>query len=545
MKIKFYQLDNTVSKNTVHKNIPSTHVEIDGEFRDSVDISNPTIIIDISSTSNITAVAPTQTERDNLINIFRNYFFNSFNYVILETTGRGYFVKKITLLRKNIVSIDLHVDVLSSFQDIIYSQYAFVSRNKVLYNIELPDERRIVTNETEINFITLTNLSTPEINFNTAFGGVSADVSETVYNFVAVSWNQNIYTPQIAEDTGLTQPYTAGSGITNLPSVRNCSFAPHTANVYVLNRKEVGTLLSTISHNTGLANFVGSIFAYPIDFKTLYPSASDWNDLEKAFLIGDTDIWQGHNVHDNVEILDGYGRVADFEIPNNPQDFNDLEPYSIYELFIPYYGYYKLDYNALRGHRIYVFMALNYEVGTATYLLYDLTNKQLITSLQAQLGIAIPKTISNLEEVKNRHEANNTSLGFGILASILSVVGGIVTGGAIAGAKAIGTYAINEKSNIVSGSRLNFNGDTAPLFAPHVFYIKQTKRLINYSLNSDFLNENGGVCNELHKLVDLENSGYTEVADIPNINFGESPDNIPTDTEVDEIKLLLKSGVIL
>ena len=550
MTIRFYRLNNTYSKNQINKTVPSSYIEINGELRDACDISNPTIIIDISSTASITATAPTQEEADLLKQRFTTSVFNAFNYVLIFELGRTYFVKKITLLRKNIISIDLHVDVLQSFQSFIYSQKAFISRNKTNYNKLLPDERRIVSNESEINFITLTNLTMPDIGFDTAFGTSTTVTTQTVYNFVVVSTNIQINATHIQQETYLTR----APNLLNLPDVRNCSFAPHSANVYILNREEIASLLNVLLHDDTKAGFVGTIFAYPFDFKDLYDSTS-WDSLETSFLVGDTNIDANLTVHDNKELLDGYMKLANFIIPDttSSSDFNDLEPYSIYELYIPYYGYYKLDYNALRGHEVYVYMTLNYEIGTATFLVYDKTKQQLITSLQVQVGIEIPKTITNLLEVKNRHEANNTSLGFSILASIISVIGGIATGGAgallgvaggaLAGAKAIGSYEVSEKSNLISGSRLNFNGNTAPLFSPQTFYIRQTKRKIIYSLSSDFLNENGGVCNQLYTLSSLAGTGYTEVADIPNINYGSGA-NRPTDTETDEIITLLKNGVI-
>ena len=75
-------------------------------------------------------------------------------------------------------------------------------------------------------------------------------------------------------------------------------------------------------------------------------------------------------------------------------------------------------------------------------------------------------------------------------------------------------------------------------------YRIRTKKKVHYDLNNAFLQENGGVINQLYYLWNLRQTGYTEIADIPNISY-ENINNIPTDTEVDEIMSLLKSGVIL
>ena len=552
MEIKFYRMHEvggfSPKRNQVYKSlIPSTLVTINGEFRDSIDLSNPTIIIDISNTANIASESTIAKER------FISNVYNAFNYVYIPLVSRYYFVTKITLLRKNIISIDLHVDVLMSFKDFIYNQNAFVSRNKTNYNILLPDERRIVTNELENILHELVDITTPELHFDTSFG-TSADVTNSAYNFIVIAWEDTIDTQFIEDDSGIRRsPLHLQFPNMDLPIVRPTSFAPKTTHVYCLNREELATLIDTMTHGgSHIADAVSSIFAFPIKFNTLYVNA--WSQYETDFKVLDTTLMSGHKVHDIRDLLTGYITIGDFEIPNVINDFNDLEPYSEYQLYIPYYGYYKLNYNMIHGHRIIAYMSINYEIGNATILLFDTTDNQLITSLESQIGIEIPKTYTNIESVRNRHDANNTSLVLGLIASVISVVGGIVTGGAgavlgvaggtLAGAKSIGTYTMSEKTNLESASRLNYNGNTAPLFSPQDFYIKQVKRKIQYSLTTDFLEQNGGVINELYTLSTLRNSGYTEIADIPNINYG-NVDNIPTDTEVDEIIRLLKSGVIL
>ena len=544
-----------------------TYIKLDGEFRDSVELSNPSIVVDVSSTANITAVGGTQPDTE--LALFKQNPHLYVNFVRIPYLSRNYYVTKITLLRKNILSFELHVDVLSTFYSFIYYQKAFVSRNKTNYNIELPDERRIVKNEVAtdiINVIDVTSEYTAKkLDFITDFkreGG--GPVAEYFYNIIAVVHNTDVTRQFIVDSCENFTPSNALKqqvGDNRLPLVRTGSISLRNGMNFILNVYEAGQLLDFIvNSDSTLASSVGSIFAYPIDFKASYRDLpNEWDRMEKPFKIRDVSILDSvtHPVHMYVGggLMDSYlYRV--FEIPDVVSDFNDLNPYATYELNIPYYGYYKLDYNAVRGHRLAIYYIINYTDGSATVQIYDITVDSLIISLQTQLGYEIPKNMSNITDVRNRHDANNTSFGFSLLGSALAILGGIVTsnpiavaGGLIGAGKSTGDYVKNEKTNIFT-TAVNFNGSSSPIYSPQTLFIRRTKHLIQYPLNTDFLEQNGGVLNQLVVLRNLQNTGYTEVADIPNINFwgaltsdvNSAP--IPTDTEITEIISMLKSGVI-
>lgn len=552
MEIRFYEL-NGIKHNQINKYIITSYVYIDGELRDAVEISNPTIIIDISSNSNINAVATSETLKTQMILAFRNYYTRTFNYVYIPTTGRYYWIKKINLLRKNILSIELHVDVLQSFSSFIYNQNAFVIRNKTHYHIELPDERRILTNESIIEYLSLTDTLSSDnyIKFDTSYidkDGTLFDFPQ-VYNIYACCTSNNIdrnwllgHKPQRFE-----QPER-----TSLPRVVTGLFVSKEFHGYVLNFDLTSELIASVKNNSSVASAVSTIYAYPFNFKELPDYKDTWEDLSKMVEYKVADVRIGgptYYVHD-VKMTSGYLLNTSFIVPNDIQDFNDLEPYSVYELYIPYYGYYKLPYNSVRGHELYIYYIINFQCGEASVIVYDNTSNNILTSLKAQIGIEIPKNLSNALEVRNRRDANNTSLTIGLITSALSIIGGVASmnplliGGGVAGAGGtIAKYAISEKNNLAQYSTVNFNGDLVPLFSPQNAFIRKTKRVINYDLTNDFLEENGGVLNELRNLLDLRGTGYTEIGEIPNIRVFRSSN--PTDTEIDEIITLLKNGVIL
>ena len=551
MRINFFKLEDNVKRNQISKELPTQYYYMNGELRDSANISEPIIIIDLSSTSSINVEPRPQTEEEEqqLLNEFRNNPFDTFNYVGIPTLRRYYFVKSITVLRKNIISISLHVDVLQ-FEDFIYNQSGFVARNETEYNIELPDERRIIKNTTEISIVEPVDISSeypliPLIEFDTNFNSYTHPESD-FYNIVALGHTTGVNKSYI-ENGALGTPVQPIPSV-DLPAVRSGAFAVRNFKQYYLNIEEIAQMLHYITNqDSALASSVGSIFAYPIDFKKLFGN-TEFARMEDTFSLGTVDIWSGHNAHIGQRGSMGALPYSFFEIPDDVQDFNDLNPYSKYELYIPYYGYYEINYNAMRGHKCAIYYVVNFMDGSATVQLYDLTKEELTASLQTQLGYEIPKNTSNVTNVRNNHQANNTALGFGLLTSALAVIGGVasynpiaVAGGVIGAGKTIGDYAKNEKTNIFTTS-INFNGSSSPIYSPQRLYIKKTKQNIQYTLTQDFLSENGGVLNELRGLGSL--TGYTEIADIPNITY-DVDDNLPTDNEISEIISLLKSGVIL
>lgn len=101
----------------VTKNI-TTLVTLTGTLRDDCSIIDPVIMISSDSFNNAMAAAC--------------------NYAMIPEFGRYYFVKNITLSGKFWV-IEMHVDVISSFQTQLKKLDAVVARQENRYNLYLQD----------------------------------------------------------------------------------------------------------------------------------------------------------------------------------------------------------------------------------------------------------------------------------------------------------------------------------------------------------------------------------------------------------------------
>lgn len=105
--------------NQIGKNV-SLISQLNGDFRDSVNMMHPVVRIEKTD--------PTD-----------------FNYVYIGEFKRWYFVNKIEVVRTGILDIHLKEDVLESFADTILAHNAIVANNAKAYNVYLNDKQLITT----------------------------------------------------------------------------------------------------------------------------------------------------------------------------------------------------------------------------------------------------------------------------------------------------------------------------------------------------------------------------------------------------------------
>lgn len=106
---------NISEKNKLDKDL-TTISTISGTLKNDTSIVDPIILIEVDLT--------------NLINC---------NYMTIPAFGRSYFVTNIRSIRRNLVEVSAHVDVLSSFASQIRNNVAIVRRQENRWNLYLND----------------------------------------------------------------------------------------------------------------------------------------------------------------------------------------------------------------------------------------------------------------------------------------------------------------------------------------------------------------------------------------------------------------------
>ena len=515
---------------------------LNGTYRNIVDVMNP--IIDIEIYANI---------EDNLV-------FTQCNYAYLEDFKRYYFIIKYEYL-KNIVRLYLKIDVLYTHKTFINYQTIHVRRigNNYLSSGErlVPDEKRGVTNEKEIIEHSLVNLSENPITFNPL---ISNNNTGKLSVCVAV-WNDGISHTFISGRS----PYIP-SAIPELPSINTAVFAPENLEIFFPDEEELCYILSYASKSATFASHIASIHAFPFDVHDIV--------LDNQFL--DTRYFKSG---DEFLVIDNHGTKLEcktlsqgtitpyieffkFVVPNNPQDFNDLEPYSLWELFIPYLGWITLPYNTVRGHTLSVYYNINWTDGSSNVYVYDNTKKLVIYSSMCELGIEIGTTVSNKREVDNRRSANATNLVLNALSSIIQVALGVASSnplpiatGVMSGVKGFTGFVENDKTNLMASSR-RVGNSVAHLYETQTLKLKQTRKKIRIKrtdvLQFQFFLEQEGTAVNFITDLSVPNSqklyDYVE-GDINHFildNFVSHYPNdvIPLNEEMEEIRTLFNTGVI-
>ena len=114
---------NKSDKKKVSKNLELLE-EINGQFKEESDILNPHILIE---------------NTENAVKC---------NYVYIGTFKRYYYVKNAVALNSHVLRLNLHVDVLKTYEDEIRSLTAFVLRQENVYNVNFNDSMLPIRSDT-------------------------------------------------------------------------------------------------------------------------------------------------------------------------------------------------------------------------------------------------------------------------------------------------------------------------------------------------------------------------------------------------------------
>lgn len=238
-------------------------------------------------------------------------------------------------------------------------------------------------------------------------------------------------------------------------------------------------------------------------------------------------------------------------------DFRDFNPYTTYELYLPFFGYVELDYNKYWKHDIQIIYALNYQTGGAIIFLIDKETGRVIESYECQLGVDIPVGSTNYNQLMSSTALTamksiaSITIGGGISASaseglmgyykrrkkkgdaervrVMKIGSQIETGNAIS-SEIQGLDIPYMKGSIINGVS-GYCGFYSPL-KPH---LKITRSV--YKNPTNYAHNYGLPCMNTYTLNQLK--GFTVVSEV-------HIEGVPaTDDEIGMIESALKQGVLL
>ena len=440
----------------------------------------------------------------------------SANYAYIQDFNRYYTIIDIVSYRKNLWYIHLHVDVLMSYKKQIKKLDAFVARNEFRYNSMIKDDLVSYYYDKEINEFIPEKGSMVNQTFSTSVNPLYTNIAVTVINEDIESPNESVLPPT----SSLPEVFTTVTG----DSMTSRTYATYPAMLV--------HLAEAILADDTKATYVLSVLIFPFVLGTY---GQDHN-----LKLGTTTL-ENVSVSNLDKNISKYFVIADFTVTGD--SFLDLEPYTQYEIFLPYLGWVTLSADNILNSRIIVYYVVNYITGGTQVNVYDVTHSKILYSSNAQLGVRLGLTATNSREVNDNRNSNNIGLSVGLLTSAVAIVAGAFTynpiaiaGGVVSAGSTIAKYVQNQNTNYTKASGSISSGQSG-LYTSQDVKLRITK-LKPKNYNADYAKLVGRPLNEYCKLEEL--TGYTVVGDCHVENIASA-----TSTEYSEIKSLLESGIIL
>lgn len=473
-----------------------------GLLRIPTDIINP--VIEIDETSDVSPL--------------------KFSYCAIVAFNRYYFIERAVCVRTGRWEIYLHEDVLMSHQLYILSLSAYILR------WENSTDKTIKDNE--CNFEYKKEIITANVANTT---GVSNITTLTVTPYTSNDYNTVIayMTDQIDHYAGGANSFESASQPTSYITGGNVSTAYYCG---------VGGIAFDIARavykNSAMKSYIKHITMYPF----IITCTAD--NTITSIKIGNTDVAiSGVFRYPNAVLY--RIKIADFKISSTENstlysdDFTAAEPYSNYEIYIPYVGWVNLPSEFAIDKRIRVWYAVNFEEGTSTaYVSSGSSIYNIIYSSPCVMGTKIALSYDNtleLETARNALYLNTaTSLGGVALASQSGSEGAGIT--AAGGLLKTGAAFVNGWNSLIPRGNTAINSSTSGINLYQKVSVRLT-RVIKKNYDADFAAEYGLPYNKYASISSL--SGFIKVGDI---HFTEN--NEILDDERKEIENILKSGFI-
>lgn len=458
-------------------------------------------------------------------------FYPSFNYCYIPTLKRFYFVENLTIEYTNTYLFDLRVDVLESYKNEINAMTALIARNEYEYNPNLVDKLEYFEYYNDVREYKPTMIEGKTLTPVRSIG-----VTSLSYNYVM----------NVMNDTG---GYFADALIIPesyvLPPVNGAATPSGSENIHVLYAHDIKDIMGQLYANDSLAGFVKSLVVFPFEIPTKSGEGST------HIRIGNQNVSSTTSVPFNVKRLKeedsmNYIHNAYFRIDRPFNDYRDFEPYSLYELFVPYVGWIKLDANNCLGVELLLTYVVNPADGSASALLTDETSKKMIWSGSCQLGIKIGVSTTNALEIERNRISNGINMAMSTTTAVLGLGLGIATGnplmiaGATTGLVGAAAKGISSELSNIEKAQAQVSGGLVGLYSPDVVRVRISshQRLYDDIELENYLKLYGKPLN-MYKTIE-ECKGFTQIGEIHIENM-----NTATTQEIEEVKELLTVGVIL
>lgn len=485
------------------------------------------------------------------INIDVTDYYRNYNYVYIPSLDRYYYVDSIEYISSDFARLHLKEDVLMSWKNLIKSQKAFITRYENSSEINIVDNRLPYEDTLRVVFDSFDSTPTESSKVNVE---LDYNLNDFKCNFLITTFN----THNVGYANG-TKINTIDSGY--LPTISNHESPAQ--ELYLMSNAYVSSMFQALINDDATASYLASILWLPFNPVTLFNLASspDYHPLyigEKK-LNATTKEFVPYN--ENIQLIENpicYAETSDFkylrQIPyivifdgkyTAVDNWKLREPYTYYEIHIPFVGFIKLDAKDFLNQRIIIYYSLDAKSGASTCYVYNYDKKSIIWSGTCQMGIKIDITTANTLENTKQKQSAELNMILGLISSATSIGIGVATenpvaivGGVLSASKTIASN-VNINRMIFERTQTNFGTSDGALFDSLSVYLK-----ISYhnpvDISTDTYKHLQGL--PYNKYVSSMSllTGYVEIGEI---HFNPMNNNIYQD-EIQEIVSLLKEGVV-
>lgn len=459
----------------------------------------------------------------------------NFNYVYIPKFNRYYFVQEITSVRTRLFRITLKCDVLMSYKEKILNLNCYIARNEYEFNLNIQDDLLPFEYQKEVEIRSSRELQLIKytIAINTIYDGNEQSLSDTTIDSI---FSDDVIPNFDSMQFGNTKFRRMGLLNQDSYSLQN-----------------MNTIADKIIADDTLASYVVNILVLPFDRNSLTDTERALsskllikNDSSSIALTENSILYPEDNVFRPI-LLSG----LNFERVHG--NFLDFEPYSKYEMYIPFYGRLELPSYELFKDSNSVNLIVAYipssENNTCDIIVGVQSNdykiSRVIAEIPAQIGVEIAVNTTNQERINREKSANMLNSVVGASGGVLSgVVGGLFGGYMAPMYMASGfnqfvssiTSGISKDMTLLPSANSKIGSGYAAMFGDrHILMKTTTSKEIEFDNYNKLVGrplEEDRVLNTLY--------GFTKIG-------GVHIENIETATrvEIEEIDNLLRQGVLL
>ena len=530
--LDIYTYINNSDNKVVDKNLEEI-IKLQGDFRYENSVINPSIDIEASFTygfefglsytdSDIDYDVSVDIDNED-IDISYNVFgvLSNINYIYIPLLNRYYYVTDIILLNNNMFRFICSEDVLMSLKEQFKPLYALISRAERFYDVDLDDDKmtylyKTIVEENDIDY------SDNDIEFYSEYGNRTSSYAITFYNDSIPRYLNYTYKPE-----------------NNLNDISSSAVAYNTSTIVgFMEQYDVITLCKDIYMNDNLTPCITSLVAFPFIPKTL--------DTQYQLRLNTTNISNCYYKMAEDNSMMQYYKLGSFIQYSYINGYLSKEPYTKYELYLPYFGYCELKSSDILDCLINIYYCINYCDGSCKIIIYNHTKDYVIKSLNGTIGVKVAFTRSNQQQLNDEKIQLGIKSSLSVLGSVASIVGGVATASVnpassmmvasgVTGLIGTGADIISKVATMHEMASASINSGVEGLYDCQRVRLKTIKMVKNEP--NDYASFYGRPLNKTMKLSNI--TGFVQVADI-------HLDNLEcTNNEKNILLANLKEGIIL